>query len=410
MRATFFCLGVMCILSQACDDDGTSSGDLAVRDMAATDDGSVDLSTPRQYLFVSASGDNTVRVFTMDEQLTPVKTIPVCNTPAEVRGRKDGKVVWTVCRAPVASDPGQAAIIDTETLTVKQTVEVGVRPTHSYAFPDGKRAIVCNDGAPSATVIDTDTGATQTLTTETGHKKVAFAIDGDSGPLRFMYVTSSSTSKMNVFDAQLQPVTTLDVGQSPHGMSYSVRSKRVYNCSGDASNNVEVISTDGATPHTIIARIPLAGGRCSHLEVTADGRYAVGSIGATGKLARIDVDDNSVTYLDGGRGPDWFAFWQGSAWIADTGDWTVYHVLLAGGAGAALRSGPDLTMLDGSTPSTGSRGLAFYNEWIFVANQGLNNVTVVNAEHGHVHATLDNIPGARNAAVGGGGAGNPYPR
>ncbi len=365
-------------------------------------------SATKQYVFVSASADDSLRVFELSDTLPSVATIPVCHGPAEVRGRKDGRYVWTVCRDADPTLPGKAAIVDTQTLKVAHTVDVGVKPTHSYAAPDGKTGFVCNDGSDSVSVIDTDSGAVTNIPVGKGHHKMAIATDGQGGAARFYYVSNIVDSTVTVLDAHYGQVATIPVGLSPHGMDYSWKSKRVYNCSGDSAHDVEVIGTDGAEAHTIVAKLPLDGARCGHLEVTADGQYALASQNGANKIARINVDTNQVDYFDAGLGPDWFAVAEGSLWIDDTNAWTVYQLNMTTWQGAPLATGPQNP--DGGVPGGESRGVAVWTPWVFVANTGLDNVSVVRADHQHVHATLNGIPGAKNAAVGGGAGGNPYPR
>jgi YVTN family beta-propeller protein len=365
--------------------------------------------TGGQYVFVSAIMDDSLRVFRLDdESLASVTTIPVCHAPSEVRGRKDGKYVWTVCRAADAAFTGSVALIDTSTLQVAHTIAVGNKPTHSYAAPDGKTGFVMNDGSDSMSVINTDTGDVMNVPIGKGHHKLAIATDGQGGPARFYYASNIVDSTITVLDAQYNQVGTITVGLSPHGMDYSFRSKRVYNCSGDAAHDVEVISTDGADAQTIVARVPLDGARCSHLEVTPDGKYAIGSQSGNNTIARIDVDTNAVDYFPAGTGPGWFADAQNQLWVENDGAWTVFQINMTTWQGAPLVAGTEDP--NAAPPGGESRGLAVWDPWVFIANSTISTVSVVRADHGHVHATLENIPGARNAAVGGAMGGNPYPR
>jgi len=383
------------------DGDGGGGGGGGGADMSVASSG-------KQYVFISANADNSLRVYELTDALPPAGTIAVCPQPSEVRGRKDGRYVWTVCRAADMNMTGSVAIVDTQTLAVTHTVAVGNRPTHSYAGPDGKTAFVCNDGSDTVSVIDTDTGAVTNVPVGKGHHKMAIATDGQGGPARFYYVSNIVDASITVLDPQYHTVATIPVGLSPHGMDYSFRSRKVYNCVGDPAHDVEVISTDGADAQTVVAKIPLTGARCGHLEVTPDGRYALASQNGANQIARIDVDTNQVDYFEAGLGPDWFAVAQGQVWIDNTNAWTVYQLNMTTWQGAALPTGPQDP--DAGVPGGESRGLAVWDPWVFVANRGLNNVTVVRADHGHVHATLGDIPGARNAAVGGTYGGNPYPR
>lgn len=395
-------------LTTACSSSTTPAGDGGTHDQDGMT--AMDAGPPGARLFVTSSGDATVRVFTLDDALDEVAKIPVCAAPAEVRATRDGKLVWTVCGpkdADAAQSPSQVAFIDVEKLAVVRTVDAGVKATHSYLAPDG-RAWVCNDGSGDLTIIDPATFAAKNVLVGKGHHKAAFATDGAKGPLRFAYVSNLTDATISVLDPTGALVTSIPVANVPHGIDYSFLSKRVYNCSGAADNSVEVIATDGADAHTVVARVPLAGARCSHLEVSPDGRYAWASQGAIGKLARIDVMTHAVDTFDGGPGPDWFAFLDGAVFAADTRAWSVAYLNTANGTTTLYETASN-TGNDGGAV-TGHRAIAAYGSWVFAPNEELGSYAVINAEHGHVHAVLGGMSRPKCATVAGGGQALPYPR
>lgn len=370
----------------------------------------MDAAAPGAKLFVTSNGDATVRVFTLDDTLADVAKIPVCASPAEIRATRTGKLVWTVCGpkdADAAQSPSQIAFIDVEKLSVVRTLDAGVKATHSYLAPDD-RAWVCNDGSDDLTIIDPATFATKTVPVGKGHHKAAFATDGAKGPLRFAYVSNIVDATITVLDPSGALVKSIPVANVPHGLDYSFVSKRVYNCSGAMDNSVEVIATDGPDAHTIVAHIPLAGARCSHLEVSPDGRYAWASQGAIGKLARIDVMTNAVDTFDGGPGPDWFAFREGGVFAADTRAWAVAYLNTTSGQTTLFETGSNANNDGGAV--TGHRAIAAYGPWVFAPNEELGSYAVINAEHGHVHAVLGGMSRPKCATVAGGGQALPYPR
>lgn len=411
-------LSVLSLLASGsgCSSNANPSSSASLPDLASPPSASLqDLAAPPSsvYLFVSGGADSTLHAFDINSSFLPVKTFPVCSRPAEVRARRDGQVVWTVCREPVMGDggltygPGKATFVDARHLQIAATVPVGVRPTHSYVAPDGKTAIVCNDGSDDITLIDTDSFQPRTVPVGKGHHKVALATDGKGGALRFAYVSNIVDATITVLDAGWNKVTTIPVGLSPHGMDYSFVSRKVYNCSGDASHDLEVIDTDGPMAHTVSARIPLQGARCGHLEVSPDGSTVVATQNGANQVAILSVADNAVKYYPAGVGPDWTYFAQGSLWIDDRGAWTVYQINMSSLQGAPMKTGPDLP--DGGSVPEGGAGFAGWDPWVFEAQGSLGQVAVINAEHGHVHTTLSGIPGASNCAVGG-LAGSAFPR
>ena len=352
----------------------------------------------RQYVFVTARESAAVHVFDF-ETLTRVTEISVAAGPQEVQATPDGTTVWVV-----STDAGDLTIIDAATLGVRHRAHLGARPVHSFVDPSYERVFVGNDASSDISVVDLSTGEEQRVLTGNGHHKMAIVTD-DAGELRFVYVSNIGDATITVLDPSLALVANVSVGPAPHGMDYSHVTRRVYNCSGDAANSIEILSTEGAGAHTVVGRIPLPA-RCGYLHVEDDGRHAYATLAGANLLARIDLVEETVETFAAGESPDKLAIDGDVAWVANVTAPTVTGVDLSAGAPMVRIDVGRAAVDDGR----GHRFVRLFGERLFVPNQADDSVSVVDTTAPGVMATLDAIGGAFSVAVAGPLGGTTYPR
>ena len=352
---------------------------------------------PATRVFIAGALDHRIHVFDL-ETLEPVTSIVVPNGPTEVHATPDGSLVWVLTR-----DGAAVAIIDTATLTMRHRVQVGARPTHSFIDPSYERIWVGNDGSGDVSRIELADGAETRVLTGNGHKKMAIVTDQD-GALRFVYVSNIADSTISVLDPAAALVTNVSVGLSPHGMDYSSRTGRVYNCSGDDENSLEVMNPDAA--HAVVSRIPLPG-RCGYIHVEPDGRTAFASIGTQNLLARIDLEAETVETLRAGELPDKFEIAGERAFVANVTEPTVSVVDLTDPTAEPRSIEIGAAVVHGDH---GHRGMRLFGDRVFVPNEADHTVSVIDVETEAVIATLDGIMGPSGIAIAGAGVGTTYPR
>lgn len=365
---------VLAATLSACDDAGVIDG--------GADAGAL---PPAARVFVAGSGDGRLHVFDL-ETLERVTSVAVPDGPGEVRATPDGRWVWTVAR-----EGGAIAIVDTATLTVRHEVGVGARPVHSFLEPGGARIWVGNDGSGDVSIVEIASGSETRVLTGNGHHKMAMVTDA-AGALRFAYVSNISDGTISVLDPTPALVMNVSVGPAPHGMGYSAQTGRVYNCSGDEANSVEVLDPDAG--HSIVSRIPLPA-RCGYLHVDEeDDGIAWATLGAAGLIARIELATETVETWPAGESPDKLALVGDRAFVANVTAPTVTVVDLRGGDARSIAVGAAV-VVDGR----GHRGLERFGDRIFVPNEADGTVSVIDVETETVIATLDGIEAPSGIAV-----------
>lgn len=343
---------------------------------------------------VFVAGDGRVHVFDA-ATLEEVAAVEVGAGASEVHATPDGRTVWAL-----ATGAAQVALIDAATLEVR-IVPVGARPVHSYLEPGGERIWVGNDGSGDVSIIDLASGVeVQRTLTGNGHHKMAFVTD-DAGALAFVYVSNITDGTLAVLDAQGTLVTTVAVGPAPHGITYSPDTGRVYGCSGDDQNSLEILEPFGATPHTIVDRIALPG-RCGWIHVEGQGQHAWAGLGGAGLLARFDLHAGTFETWDAGPSPDKAAIVGDRAFVANVTAPTVTVIDLDGGESRTIAVGA-AHLEDGR----GHRGIRHHAGRLYVPNEHDGTVSVIDAATETVIATLSGIRSAKGIAVANGGAGTP---
>ena len=345
------------------------------------------------HVFISGGGDGLVHVFD-EATLEEVAQIDVGAGAGEVHATPDGRLVWTL-----AAGAAQVTLIDAATLEAR-VVPVGARPVHSYLEPDGARIWVGNDGSGDVSIIELATGHETRVLTGNGHHKAAFVTDAE-GALAFVYVSNISDGTLSVIDPEGALVENVSVGPSPHGITFSPHTRRVYNCSGDEENSIEVLDPWADDPHSVVARIPLPG-RCGWIHADHHGGHAWAGLASAGLLARVDLEAGTAETWEAGPGPDKCAIVGERAFVANVTEPTVTVIDLESGARRTIAIG-HAHIENGR----GHRGIRHHRGRVYVPNAHDGTVSVIDAESEAVIATLEGIEGASGIALAGGGEGTP---
>lgn len=358
-------------------------------------DGTPPLTAPLEgpHVFVAGNADGLVHVIDAST-LEEVAAVEVGAGASEVHATPDGRLVWAL-----ATGAAQVALIDARTLETR-IVPVGARPVHSYLEPGGERLWVGNDGSGDVSIVELATGRETRTLTGNGHHKAAFVTDADAA-LAFVYVSNLTDGTLAVLDPEGRVVETVPVGPAPHGIAYSPRTRRVYNCSGDDENSIEVLDPWGDDPHAVVARIALPG-RCGWLHVDEGGAHAWAGLSSVGLLARVDLEAGETRTWAAGVTPDQCAVVGGRAFVANVADPTVTVI--------DLDDGETRTVVIGNAHvegGRGHRGIRHHGGRVYVPNARDGTVSIIDTASETVIATLEGIPGASGIAVAGDGAGTP---
>lgn len=379
----------------------------------------IELGPPRSLVYVTddlteekhggAAATGVVHVFDA-ETLAHVGEFEAGDGASEIHGTADGALVWMV-----ATTEGTVSLLDTTTYDFVE-LDVGVSPVHSYESPDRSQIWVGNDGSADVSVIDVASrSVVRTVLTGAGHHKMAMVGDLAVPSFTGVYVS-------NIVDGSITPVSAsgatrtnvAGVGAAPHGMDYSSVTARVYNCSGDAQNSLEVIATTdesataGDETDTIVARVALPA-RCGYVHVSDDGLTAYATLGGSDQFARIRLSDHHLDLFDTGDKPDKFEVVGDRAYVVNVLESTVTIVDLTG-----LGNHGSIAVGAGVAPgaTSGHRSIRFdhHTNRLFVPNAYDGTVSVVSTLTNAVVATLDGMHAPQHVAVAGPGYGTTYPR
>ena len=220
--------------------------------------------------------------------LTNIATIPVYNVPGETTITPDGRQLWVIHQAPLASDPDHSpvAVIDTATNLVIKTVLIPGRGAKDILFTlDGRFAYVANNTLGEVDVIDTTTYQVTSIPTEPGSRRLAISPAGDR-----VYVSNNYAASVSVIDtATQQVIATIPVGRAPMGIAITPNGEEVY-ATNQGDGTVSVIDT---TTLTVIATIP-TGALCQRVVITRDGTKAFVQNGFSDTVSAIDTATHTV--------------------------------------------------------------------------------------------------------------------
>lgn len=375
----------------------------------------VDLGTPRQLLYVAddltaqkhggSAPRSQIRVYELDT-LAPVAAFDGGNGVGEMHATPDGSILWIV-----ASTEGTVTLFDTTTYESTE-LDVGVRPVHSFITPTHDRLFIGNDGSADVSVISlADRTVLGTILTGAGHHKMAMA--GDATTFDSAYVSNITDGTITPVGADLVArANVVGVGAVPHGMDYSFVTKRVYNCSGNATNDVEVIATtdEVGTPEndrdTIVAHVALPS-RCSFLHVSEDGMYALASLPGSAQLARIRLSDHHVDLFATGLGPDKLAEVGDIVYVANALEASVSAVDVTGAIATVT-----IPVGNAVAPATdeGHRNIRYHANRLYVPNAYDGTLTVIDTTTNTVVSTIADMHAPVSVAIAGPGFGTTYPR
>lgn len=378
----------------------------------------IDLGPPRQLLYVSddllqlkhGGGLVAGRVHVFDaETLARVGTFEGGDGLASIHATPDGAMLWMV-----AEREGTVTLLDTTTYEEFE-LDVGTTPSHSSISPWRDQIWVANDGSDDVAVIDLPTRTVvNRLVTGAGHHELAMVPDA-AGRLVRVYVS-------NLLDGTVTPVLAngtvlspvVGTGPAPRGMDYSSLTQRVYNCSGDATNSIEVIATKDETAtagdetDTVVARIPLAS-RCTYLHVSDDGQFAYATLPGADAFVRVRLSDHLVDSFPTGTSPDRFEVVSRYAYVGNVAEATVTVVDLTGVTASRT---VDVGRAVAPTASIGRRAVRFdhHRGRVFVTNEYDGTVTVLSVVNQSVVGTLVGMHAPTGVSVGGPSYGTTFPR
>ncbi len=281
--------------------------------------------------FVTEMGSNGVRV---------LKTGRLIATGVQAHGVDvlDGTPYVYVTN--FGAEPGSVSQIDTRTMRVVRTFNVGLGPAHIVFTPDRRRAFVTNFRSSDLYMLDLVSGATRriafpndtcfqphgidiagdgrtlyvacaggawiytvdTRTLRTGRvaptQPGAYGVAVD-GPRREVWVTDQTVNAVTVLDEQtLKPLATIPVGKGPALLVATPDGRRIY----VADQLGGMVSVIDAASRRVIATIPVAS-QPHGPDVTVDGRYVyVASIGGNAVTIIRTSDNRVVAVVPSGTG------------------------------------------------------------------------------------------------------------
>jgi len=173
------------------------------------------------------------------------------------------------------------SVIDLESLSVVDTIEVGMRPRGITFSKDFKKLYICASDSDSVQVMDV---ATQQIIADlpSGEDPEQFALHPDD---RQLYIANEDSAVVTVVDTQERTVIAqIDVGVEPEGMAVSPDGKWAVNTS-ETTNMLHWIDTSTFE----LVDNSLVGQRPRHVEFSDDGKVLWASSEIGGTVTVMDV-------------------------------------------------------------------------------------------------------------------------
>lgn len=179
-------------------------------------------------------------------------------------------------------------LIDVDSLSVVDTIDVGMRPRGIIFSRDYKYLYICASESDAVQVLDV---ATQKIihNLPSGEDPEQFALHPNN---RHLYIANEDSAVVTVVDTQERMVIAqIDVGIEPEGMAVSPDGKWVINTS-ETTNMLHWIdaSTHELVDNTLVDQRP------RHVEFSKDGKWVWASAEIGGTVAIVDTSTREITH------------------------------------------------------------------------------------------------------------------
>jgi YVTN family beta-propeller protein len=189
-----------------------------------------------------------------------------------------------------SSGNGVVSVINTGTLTITNTINVGKDPLYMVITPDGKYLYVSNTGGTTLSVINTATDTViNTISLSAAPGEIAITPDG-----RYAYISGYGGSTMWVINTLTRTISNTITGFSDgFAVATTLDGKYVY-VANNGNSDVYVIST--ATQKIVNSIVVPSTPDPSGVGVTPDGRYAY-AYSFDNPATMINIATNKVAYV-----------------------------------------------------------------------------------------------------------------
>jgi len=180
------------------------------------------------------------------------------------------------------------SLLDTDSMSVVETVEVGMRPRGITLSRDGAHLYICASDSDAVQVFDL---ASRRVIHDlpSGEDPEQFALHPDG---KRLYIANEDSAVVTIVDIDSrQVIGQVDVGVEPEGMAVSPDGRWAVNTS-ETTNMVHWIDTESQS----LADNTLVGQRPRHVEFTADGKLLWASAEIGGTVHIIDVAARQETH------------------------------------------------------------------------------------------------------------------
>jgi len=249
-----------------------------------------------QKLYVTNRSSGNVSVIDTASKAVEA-TITVSQAPSDVAvSPDDGHHVYVVHD----SFPGPLSVIDAATNTVIKTLNAGAgfHLEHVAVTPDGRHAYVTSI-AGGVRIIDTATVSVSGSINVGGTlSDVAVSPDG-----RQVYVANTLSNNLSVIDTATDKVVgtipTGPKGANPVGVAVAPSGTRVYVANAGSTLESGAVSlVDAGEDPPAMLRLITVGAGASKVAISPDGHHAYVSDGSSTSVSVVDTADSSVTTLD----------------------------------------------------------------------------------------------------------------
>ena len=236
------------------------------------------------YLFVANSFDNTVSVIETDTY-TVEETIEVGENPIHVLADTDGENVLVT-----NYDDDSISVISTSSLTVSSTItDVGDGPHAMCLSKNSDKLYVACKEAGSVSIISLDSYKRTKEITEIGTSPSYLALSSSGDTL---YVTLADDSSIAIIDLATNELsdTKIAVGSSPQDITFTPNQSYLYTANS-LSNSLSAISV---STKRVVSTISDAGNGAREIVILKNEEYALVTNSSGTTISVINILSNTV--------------------------------------------------------------------------------------------------------------------
>lgn len=243
------------------------------------------IALTEDYLFVTNSFEDTVSVIDIDTYSVE-ETIDVGDNPMHVIANATGTKIYVTNK-----DDDSISVISVTDLEVDDTITgIGEGPAAMCFSASGDKLYVACTDSDSVVIVSTSDDTKSDSITGVGDGPAYLAITSDN---KYLYVTLENASSVSIIDLSDNSVTDdkIAVGTKPQGIAITPGGNYIYtaNLSSDSLSDISVSSG------RVVETVSDAGDGVKEIVILSNGETAIVTNSNSSNVSVVNILDNTVT-------------------------------------------------------------------------------------------------------------------